>query len=298
MLNIIILLLALSSCYSNSGKDRYVSIVEEWQGKQIVLPDGMTDFLTGDTIDLSDADFTILTYVDSAGCTGCKMKLALWDEYLNSNLDNYDSNVEFVMVVNSEDSLGLSETLNRYSFSHMVYWDRQNIVDRKYDFPRDTRFQTFLIGRTGKVIAIGSPAQNTEMERLFNSIISGETTVSDNMTSTVSVSDNVVNLGNLKRNETKSKKITISNSGNDSIKIVNVLSSCDCVDLTMEENIIPPYSNTKGRLCFRGDSVVGEFERTVKIYYSEFEYPSVINISGKIINQVGSDGMQSPPEKI
>ena len=34
----------------------------------------MTDFLTGDTIDLSDTNISIFTYVDSVGCTGRKMK--------------------------------------------------------------------------------------------------------------------------------------------------------------------------------------------------------------------------------
>ncbi len=52
----------LSSCSKSFEKERFQKIVEEWQGKEIVLPDDMTDFLTGDTIDLSDADFTILTY--------------------------------------------------------------------------------------------------------------------------------------------------------------------------------------------------------------------------------------------
>lgn len=74
-------------------------IVEEWQGKEIVFPEVMTDFLTGDTIDLTDANFTILTYVDSAGCTGCKMRLALWNEFLYS-LDSITNNrVNFLMVI-------------------------------------------------------------------------------------------------------------------------------------------------------------------------------------------------------
>lgn len=294
---LICILLILNACSGNSEKDRYVSIVEEWQGKQIVLPDGMTDFLTGETIDLSDADFTILTYVDSTGCTGCKMKLALWKEYLNSIQNNYVSCVEFVMVVNSEDSLTLSETLNRYSFEHNVHWDRQNVLDRKYNFPKDSRFQTFLLGRTGKVLAIGSPAQNSDLEMLYNSIISGKTTVSDNLTSAITVSDNIVNLGKIKKYETRSKGISISNNGNDTIKIANVLTSCDCVDLTFQEDFILPHSDINGSLDFKGDSIAGDFERTVKIYYLGFEYPSVINISGNIITQVGSDGMQSPPRK-
>lgn len=67
--------LALWSCSSDT--DAYAKLVSEWQGREIVFPDIMTDVLTGDTIDLSEADFTILTYVDSMGCVSCRMKLPL-----------------------------------------------------------------------------------------------------------------------------------------------------------------------------------------------------------------------------
>ena len=73
----LLLLLILCACSRPSETERYAAIVKEWQGKEIKLPHVMTDALTGDTIDLSDTDFIILTYVDSVGCTSCKMKLPL-----------------------------------------------------------------------------------------------------------------------------------------------------------------------------------------------------------------------------
>lgn len=73
---------ALWSCSSET--DAYAKLVSEWHGREIVFPDIMTDILTGDTIDISDADFTILTYVDSVGCISCRMKLHLWKEIISS----------------------------------------------------------------------------------------------------------------------------------------------------------------------------------------------------------------------
>lgn len=84
-LPMLILLTAMFSIHScKSDKDRIAEIVEYWQGREIKFPEVMTDFLTGDTIDLSEADFTIFNYVDSVGCTGCKMKMPIWLEFLNS----------------------------------------------------------------------------------------------------------------------------------------------------------------------------------------------------------------------
>ena len=67
LLHIITLFLLLSCSGKTEQEERYAEIVSQWQGREIKLPAVMTDFLTGDTINLDDADFTILTYVDSTG---------------------------------------------------------------------------------------------------------------------------------------------------------------------------------------------------------------------------------------
>ena len=36
-------------------------------------------------------------------------------------------------------------------------------------------------------------------------------------------------------------------------------------------------------LSFTGDTIYGEFERTIHVYLEDFEYPTVINVSGNII---------------
>ena len=94
---------ALWSCSSET--DAYAKLVSEWQGREIVFPDVMTDMITGDTIELSDVDFTILTYVDSLGCSSCKMKLPLWNEFLSQidSITEYDFNVIMVVHPRSEE---------------------------------------------------------------------------------------------------------------------------------------------------------------------------------------------------
>ena len=56
VIQIILMFLAsitLWSCASET--DAYAKFVSEWQGRKIMFPDVMTDVVTGDTIDLSDA---------------------------------------------------------------------------------------------------------------------------------------------------------------------------------------------------------------------------------------------------
>ncbi len=273
-------LLALAAC--RSDKDRMGEIVEEWQGKEIILPDDMTDFLTGDTIDLSDADFTILTYVDSTGCTGCKMKLSLWKRYLNS-LDTLGySSVDFLMIVNTVDGDELKNTLSMYAFTHPLYMDQGNKIDSVNGFPDEMRFQTFLLNDRKQIMAIGSPVGSTDIEKMYNSIISGKISMSPVSESAVSISENTLNFGRIGILERSSRTVTFTNLGKDTIRIGRVESSCECTDITFPHDIIPPSSEVEATVHFRGDTIPGEFERTIHVYYPDMDYPTVINITGNI----------------
>lgn len=220
---IFIILLLGVSCGESSDKARIQSIVEEWQGKQIVLPEVMTDFMTGDTINLTDADFTIFTYVDSIGCTGCNMKLPLWKKFLSSIDSICDLNVQFIMVVYPSDTTELKCLMKRDDFDYPVYLDADNKVSKTNSFPDKTAFQTFLLDRNMKVSAIGNPTYSTEIAKLFKEIISGQISVSAESRNLVSVSDCQIFLGNLRSGESRTREVLFTNQGNDTVRIEKVI---------------------------------------------------------------------------
>ena len=49
--------LLMAGCTANGDAERYARLVEEWQGREIVFPKGITDIFTGDSIYFSDVDF-------------------------------------------------------------------------------------------------------------------------------------------------------------------------------------------------------------------------------------------------
>ena len=64
----------------------------------------------------------------------------------------------------------------------------------------------------------------------------------------------------------------------------NFVSISDCTELSLPTTYISPRSDLQTVIHFTSDSIAGDFERTVHIYYLDFEYPTVINISGNIIH--------------
>lgn len=270
------------SC-SQTNSSRVAEIVEFWQGREILLPLNMTDVLTGDSIDFADADFSIITYVDSIGCTGCKMKLPIWKEFLNSIDDISDSDIRFLMAVNSSDVKELLYQLKSNSFHYPVYLDTENKIYDTNKFPDEATFRTFLLDRKGKVVAVGSPVYSEEIGRLYKSILSGRMSFSPETGNAVTASKNMVNLGNLHPGDSKRYQILLNNSGNDTVRIEKTVSSCDCTDISLQSKLIPPEAQVEATLIFSGDSIIGKFERTIHIYYTNFDYPTILKITGNII---------------
>ena len=275
------ILVALSAC--KSDKDRMAEIVEEWQGREIVFPEVMTDFLTGDTIDLSDADFTIFTYVDSVGCTGCKMKLQVWREFLNSLDSAANSDVRFVMVADGTDVDELSYITKRYGFEYPIYVDAGHRMADTYSFPDKVALQTFLLDKDRKVMSIGSPVYSSDIEKMYKAIISGKMAFSSDADALVTVEPNRINLGKVSPRESASLSVIFNNSGADTVHFRQIESSCDCTNLSIHDKALPPESKVEATLTFSGDTVPGKFERTVHVYFEDFEYPAVIYIFGNII---------------
>lgn len=274
--------LLLGGCSKSSEMERYAKLVEYWQGREIKLPEVMTDILTGDTIDFSDADFTILTYVDSAGCQSCKMKLPLWKEYINTIDSISDATINVLMIVSSNEYDEIRYTLTRDNYNYPVVIDIDNQFNSYNQIPKEVTFQSFLLDKSNKVLAIGNPVFHHGIALFYNSIISGEQSFSKSFDAIVKIENHDINLGLLAPKESKKGYFKIINEGDDSIYIRKIVSSCDCTAANTTSDVILPKSSLDGFVSFSGDTITGEFNNSILIFYNGFDYPSILRIAGKI----------------
>ena len=84
MKNFIIIILGFvvfASC-GKSNKDKSFSLLQKWIGKELSLPARSVFTIQGkDTVEYPIQNtYKILTYIDSTGCTSCKLKLAEWEK--------------------------------------------------------------------------------------------------------------------------------------------------------------------------------------------------------------------------
>lgn len=280
LLYIITLFLLLSCSGKTEQEERYAEIVSQWQGREIKLPAVMTDFLTGDTINLDDADFTILTYIDSTGCTGCKMKLPLWDEFIESIDSIQNAYAKVIIIVNSNDEDEVAHTLIKHDYNHPVYYDKENRIYDSNQFSESKMLQTMLLDKEKKVVAIGNPIFSTKIAELYNSLLSGNISYSTSIKSSVSVDQNRYAFSGLVDGETKSHEFRVFNHSNDTIYIHDIISSCECTVASADSVCIPPESDIPVRVSVIGSSDRKPIESVVNIYFEGFRYPIVLEISG------------------
>ena len=84
ILSILASLLVVVAC-QDKKREEAVSSVKEWLGKEILFPKNSVFTIRGkDTIDfaLNASNYKIVSYIDTAGCVSCQLKLADWQRFM------------------------------------------------------------------------------------------------------------------------------------------------------------------------------------------------------------------------
>ena len=125
--NFILLLLLLISC-SNRNDSDITSFLKEWEQKEILFPKNMyfTTMLE-DTIYYNlDSEYKILTYVDSIGCTSCKLQLPPWDMLIKEMDSLYVGKMNFIFVFSPHRVKDIRHAILTSNFNYPVCVDDQD----------------------------------------------------------------------------------------------------------------------------------------------------------------------------
>ncbi len=280
---VIILSGILFSC-GNSKKDTVQRVIGEWEGKEVVFPEHPVFTIQGeDTVFLegNKAQYKVLSYVDTIGCTSCKLQLPKWKKLISEFDSVSHGRVDFLFYLHPKSRKEIVYLLKRDKFVFPVCiddYDSLNILNR---FPQDEMFHTFLLDGENRIVAIGNPIRNPRIKELFLKIISGGEQLhhSDTTLAVVNVCD--IDFGVIKRGNNYSKTVIVRNIGNNPLIITDVSASCDCVKVKVPQDPIPPKKSAEIVVCYRSDYSV-DFEET--IHFISNSYPELPDI--KIIGEV------------
>ena len=272
-------------CFSckETDKDLIIKLVNEWEGKEILIPSQTLFISYGDSLipkDRSHKDYTVITYVDSIGCISCKLQLNKWKEFMYELDSIAKNNISYLFIFHPKkrDNKELIDLLKRTHFIYPVCIDESDSINKLNHFPSDIMFQTFLVNNDNKVIAIGNPIHNPKIKELYKNIISGNDIFDEEQETTV-IFDNYLDMGTFDWKKEQMTESVLQNSGRNLLVVEGVSSSCGCITVEFSKEPVQPGENLTLIVKYKAENS-GYFNKTVAVYCNTKDSPIQLKIVG------------------
>ena len=278
---------SILSC-NEADQDEIAKTVSEWQGREVLFPSDPTFTIYGsDTIDFKvPTDSKIVMYVDSNGCTSCKLQLQKWSHFIDEVDSITGGQVPIFFVIHPKDLRGIKYLLRRERIEVPVWIDLEDEWNRMNQFPDREEFHTFLLDKDNRVVCIGNPIHNEKVKELYLSILDPKSNsskqIGDTALTQVELASTSFDLGQMKLGESKEVKIPIKNIGSVPLKLTGFDVSCGCTNVQYDKSPTPSDSTNIVILTYHADEP-GSFSKTVSIYGNINSSPLVLTLTGNII---------------
>ena len=274
--------LFFASC-EESEKERLSRFVQEWEGKEILFPAHSTFTIQGrDTVDFDfkDATYKIVTYIDSVGCTDCKLQLYRWKELIKEVDSLTNGNVPFLFYFHPKDMKELRYLTRRNGFTYPVCFDEKDDFNRLNRFPGEMMFQTFLLDKENRVVALGNPVQNPKVKELYLNLIKGmgESTSKEKLTA-VSINSTVIDFGSFPKEEKQERRFVLTNTGKGVLVIQDIITSCGCTKVEYSKEPVRPGGTLEMKVIYEAEQAE-HFNKTVTVYCNVGDSPIRLTVKG------------------
>ena len=279
----IVALMFITSC-NETEKERINRLVKEWEGKEIKFPPHSTfTVLAKDTVDFTfdEAGYKVLTYIDSVGCASCKLQLPRWKEWMHEVDSLTNGKVPFLFYFHPKDMKELRYLTRRDGFSYPVCFDEKDELYRLNRFPSDMTFQTFLLDRNNKVVAIGNPIHNPKIKDLYVELITGvESPKTVGYSTNVSVNQTTIDFGSFPQSEKQERSFVLTNMGKQLLVIQDVTTSCGCTKVEYSKEPVRPGASLELKVIYEAEQTE-HFNKVITVYCNAENSPLRLTVVGR-----------------
>lgn len=276
-------LFVLTAC-SYSDSKQISHIVEEWKGKEILYPTILDFFqLKGEGKDISNENvcYKILTYVDSTGCTSCKLRLHEWKALIAEMDSVAKGEVNVLFFMHPKNRKEIEYILKRDQFYYPVCIDEADSLNKLNHFPTDDRFQTFLLDKNNKVLAIGNPVHNPKVKELYMKIIMGDKApkTKEEIKTRAEAEVTLIDLGAFDWKTEQKSIFKLKNTGTNPLIIVDIATSCGCISTAFSKEPVAPGKEAEVTVTYKADHPE-HFNKTITVYCNTEDSPVAMKITG------------------
>ena len=273
----------LASCQESREK-AMLRLVNEWNGKEIKFPSRSVFTIQGkDTVDFEfgNADYKVVTYIDSVGCTSCKLQLPRWKQLVEEVDSLTNGSVPFLFYFHPKDIKELRFLTRREAFTYPVCFDEKDDFNRLNRFPGEMMFQTFLLDKEDRVVALGNPILSPKVKELYLNLIRGnENTASHDKLTTISFDATKVDFGNFPKEKKQERSFILTNTGKGLLVIQDIITSCGCTKVEYSKEPVRPGETGKVKVIYEAEES-GYFNKVITIFCNVKKSPLRLRLEGK-----------------
>lgn len=278
---IVLLAYFLVSC-QESIKERSTRLIKEWEGKVIRFPVRSVFTVIGrDTVDFDfmDAKYKVVTYIDSTGCVSCKLQLNRWKQLIAKIDSVTHGNVPFLFYFHPKDIKELRYLTRRDNFIYPVCFDEKDEFNALNQFPDEMMFQTFLLDKDNRVLALGNPVLNPQIEKLYLKELTGKDKSTDTSVTEMTIDQTEYDFGTFSMSERQECVFRITNTGSSLLMVQNVVTSCGCTKVEYDKRPVPPGQTIDLKVIYEAEES-GRFTKVMIVYSNAETSPVRLRIKG------------------
>ena len=274
----------LAAC-TESREEAVYRLVKEWTGKEIKFPERSVFTVQGkDTVNFTyyDADYKVLVYVDSVGCTSCKLQLDRWKKVIKEMTEETGKDIPFLFFFHPKDMKELRYLTRRDSFTYPVCFDEKDELNALNRFPSDMTFQTFLLDKDNKVVSVGNPVHNPKVKELYLKHIMGNRDDSmETPKTSVELPETEKDFGNIPLNEKREHVFKLLNTGNKPLVVYDVTTSCGCTKAEYSKEPVRPGETLDLKVIYNAEDK-GRFRKSLRVYCNVEDFPLKLMVVGVV----------------
>lgn len=275
-------LLIIIAC-QDKKKEEAVSAIKQWMGKEILFPKNSIFTIRGkDTIDftLNASDYKIVSYIDTAGCTTCQLKLAEWQHFMDEVDAASSTHTPFIFYLYPKEVKDLLIEFRREAFDYPVCLDEKDEFNRLNKLAESKALRTFLLDKENKIVAIGNPIENPDVKKFYLKLLTGKEQETSAVMTKVELSTQELDFGTFPKEEQRNGEILFKNVGNKPFVIYDVVTSCGCTKVDYPKTPTPPGGTLKFTITYDADKP-GHFSKSLKVYGNMIGSPLKLIVKGE-----------------
>lgn len=283
---VLFLFFSLSIACGGNQKQRIQCVLENLLGKELFYSSDKSSVLfvkNSESFFINKSSFTILNYVDSLGCTSCQLKLIKWKDFIDNLNTNCENRVQLIFLIHPQKTDEIKFFLEKDKFHYPILVDKNNDFINTNQLPMEMMFQTFLLDKDNRVLAIGNPVHNPKVKELYLKIIQGEKVEQDKGTEVintqVTIDKTSISLGRFNWQEEQKAIFTLRNTGNKPLVVQDINTSCGCTSVSYPKEPVQSGRELKLEVTYKAEHPE-HFNKTVTVYCNAESSPLVLKIMG------------------